>query len=410
MTSIVDRPSAVITGVLWLSVAAGAADQQAAPKVFSPDPAELAGIKAKLAADGGTLRPALDRLIGEARQALRQRPLSVLDKQKSVAGAGPNDYVSFAPYFWPDPAQPDGLPYARIDGRHNGALVAQGDRVNFGAVKRAVSALALGYYFTGDAAYAERAAALVRAWFLDPKTGMNPHLNFAQAVPGGVTGRPQGLIEFRDMPQLVDALGLLEANPAWTDADRAAMRDWLGRYYDWLTTSPIGTGEGRTTNNHATWYDVQVMSLALYLGKTADARRVAEQFGVRRIAAQVRPDGRQPRELGRVNSWGYSAFNVSAMLTMAELSERVGVDVWHYKSADGRSLRAALDYLTPYLDGRRKWPHGRDGSPSAKPADLAGTLIRAVRGLGPEPYQALLEALPRSASETQSARLLHARP
>src|SRR5262249_4287316 len=150
---------------------------------------------------------------------------SVRDKKKSVAGADPLDYVSFAPYFWPNPDTPDGLPYVRRDGRHNDELVRQGDREHFGAVKHAVYALALGYYFTGDAKYAEHAAVLLRAWFLDARTRMNPHLNHAQAVPGGATGRPAGLIEFRDMPQLVDALGLLEASTVWTEADRKAMRD-----------------------------------------------------------------------------------------------------------------------------------------------------------------------------------------
>src|SRR5262249_45088845 len=233
----------------------------------------------------------------------------------------------------------------RRDGRHNDELVRQGDREHFGAVKHAVYALALGYYFTGDAKYAEHAAVLLRAWFLDARTRMNPHLNHAQAVPGGATGRPAGLSEFRDMPQLVDALGLLEASTVWTEADRKAMRDWLDRYYAWLTTSPIGQGEDRAGNNHGTWYDVQVTAVALYLGKTADARRVAERFGERRIAAQVQPDGSQPRELARVNSWGYSAFNVTAMLSMAELAERAGVDLWTFRTADGRSIRSALDYL-----------------------------------------------------------------
>jgi hypothetical protein len=265
----------------------------------------------------------------------------------------------------------------------------------------------LAYYFTDDARYAEHAAVLLRTWFLDPRTRMNPHLEHAQAIPGGETGRPTGLIEFRDMPQLVDALGLLETAPAWTEADRQGMRAWLTQYYDWLTTSRLGRGEDGAGNNHGCWYDVQVTALALFLGKTDDARRVAEQFGERRIAVQVRPDGSQPRELARANSWGYSVFNVAAMMTMAEMSERVGVELWRFQTADGRSLRAALDYLTPYLDGKRKWPHVHGSGHPVHPAELAGPLIRATRGLGPEPYEKLLKSLPRSAWESRRERLVH---
>jgi hypothetical protein len=254
-------PWAVVLGMSLLPgvvPVAGAADRPEEPRVMSAGPAELAAVKARLAAGDKALRPALDRLIEDADEALRQRPLSVLDKKKSVAGADPHDYVSYAPYFWPNPDKPDGLPYVRRDGRHNHELVSQGDRNNFGDVKQAVETLALAYYFTGKAKYAEHAAALLRAWFLDPATRMNPNLDHGQAVPGGAAGRPEGVLEFRDMPQFVDALGLLEAAPAWTEADCKAMHAWLGRYYEWLTTSAVARGEERAENNHGTWYDVQV--------------------------------------------------------------------------------------------------------------------------------------------------------
>jgi Alginate lyase len=401
---------AVVLAVALLAAVVQGGDKAAPPKVVSSNPAEVAAIKARLAKGTGPLKPALDRVIASADRALQQRPLSVLDRKKSVAGADAHDYVSFAPYFWPHPDKSDGLPYVRKDGKHNDELIRQGDRVNFGAVKQAVYALALGYYFTGDEKYAEHAAPLLRAWFLDPKTRMNPNLDHAQAIPGGVAGRPAGLIEFRDMPQLVDALGLLEPSRAWTEADRTAMRQWLGAYYAWVTTSPIGKGEAQATNNHGTWYDVQVMALALYLGKTDDARRLAEQFGERRIAAQVKPDGSQPRELGRVNSWGYSVFNVSAMLTMAELAEGIGVDVWKYEGPDRQSIRLALDYLTPNLDRGKKWTAGGGKEYPVKPENLAGPLLRAARGLDAPAYAKLAVSLPRSAWEGVPERLLHARP
>jgi hypothetical protein len=34
--------------------------------------------------------------------------------------------------------------------------------------------------------------------------------------------------------------------------------------------------------------------------------------------------------------------------------------MWKYQAADARSIRTALDYLTAYLDGKQKWPHGND--------------------------------------------------
>jgi hypothetical protein len=391
-------------------VSAGAvAPGQGGPHVISCRPDDLAAAKASLASGDKRLAPALEQLLRDADRALRQAPLSVLDKTQSVAGADLRDYVSYGPYWWPNPNTPDGLPYIRKDGQRNREQRDRGDAPHCGAIKGAISTLGLAYYFTDDARYARRAAVLLRAWFLDPKTGMNPNLNHAQAIPGVSDGRAAGLIEFRDLPQVLDALGLLEPSPDWSESDRQAMRAWLSEYFTWLTTSRIGLDEDRATNNHATWYDVQAAALALYLDRLDDARRIAERFGPRRIATQVEPDGTQPRELARVDSWGYSVFNVAAMISMADLGERVGVDIWQFRTRDGRSLRAALDYLTPYLQEGRQWPHGRGGSRTVKREQLSGPLLRAIRGLGPDPYERLYLSLPLSDREAHRERLLYDR-
>lgn len=44
--------------------------------------------------------------------------------------------------------------------------------------------MALLYWYTGEEKYAEHAARLARVFFLDPATRMNPHLTYAQTVPG----------------------------------------------------------------------------------------------------------------------------------------------------------------------------------------------------------------------------------
>ena len=368
------------------------AEQPPEPKVVSINPAELAAIKAKLAADAKFLRPALDRLIEDADKALKQRPLSVLDKKKSVTGADAHDYVSYAPYFWPDPDKPDGLPYVRRDGKRNYELVRHGDAPNFGAVMQAVHALAFGYYFTGDARYAEHAATLLRAWFLDPKTRMNPNLDHAQAVPGGDSGRPEGVLEFRDMPQLVDALGLLEASPAWTEADRKAMREWLGQYYQWLTTSRIGKGENEAANNHGTWYDAQVAGFALFTGDRDLAKKVIEDSKTKRIAAQIEPDGRQPLELKRTKSFDYSRGNLDGLFALATLGKQVDVDLWSFETKDGRSIRKALDWLIPYATGEKKWAY--EQIKDLQGGSLAPLLRRAAVAFHEPAYEKLLAKLP----------------
>lgn len=299
---------------------------------------------------------AVERLRAESEKLLTRRPASVLDKTLTAASGDRHDYFSFAPYWWPDPRRPDGLPYIRDDGRVNPASRQGTDRAAFGDTCAAVETLGLAFWFTGDTRYARKAATLTRTWFLDPATRMNPHLEHAQAIPGLNHGRGIGIIESRGLIGLVDGLTLLAGSDAWTPADATALRRWLADYLDWLTTSRHGRDEAAAENNHGSWYDAQVVALALALGRDDDARKLLLAVPARRIARQIEPDGRQPLELGRTKSLGYSLFNLEALLLLARLGERAGVDLWAFSTADGRSLRAALRLLAPYADPRKAWP------------------------------------------------------
>jgi hypothetical protein len=36
---------------------------------------------------------------------------------------------------------------------------------------------------------------------------------------------------------------------------------------------------------------------------------------------------------------------------------RVGMDLYHYETPDGRSIRKAQAFLQPYLRGEKRWPY-----------------------------------------------------
>jgi hypothetical protein len=233
---------------------------------------------------------------------------------------------------------------------------------------------------------------------------MNPNLNFGQAIAGRAEGRGTGIIETRGLTNLTSALAWLSSSNAWTEGDQQGMKDWLGHYLDWLLTSENGRKEASARNNHGSWYDVQVAGLALFNGDRSLARRVIDEAKKRRIALQIEPDGRQPFELARTLSFSYSLFNLEALFDLAALGDKVGVDLWHFQTCDGRSLRAALDFLAPYVDPAKTWPHPQIHEVGLEDRLALAALLRRAALVYHEPhYEELLTRLP--AKEIRANRM-----
>jgi hypothetical protein len=345
------------------------------PRIFSADSQTLAASKSALAAGDATLRPALDRLLADADRGLQRKPSSVMDKIQIPPSGDKHDYISQAPYFWRDTNSP-GVKYINRDGERNPEAEKNSDARNFATVCYDTHTLALAYYFSGDEKYAAKAAGFIRVWFLNPATRMNPNLNYGQGIPGGVEGRPAGLISTRGLAELVDAIGLIAGSKSWTTNDQQGMIAWAGDYFHWLTTSKIGLGEDAASNNHGTFYDVQAVSLALFLGKTDFAREKLLAAREKRIARQIEPDGKMPRELARTLSFNYSLFNLRAEIQLADLGHNVGVDLWHYQTADGRSILKAAEFMAQFADPDRAWPYRQIRKPDRN--ELGGLLLRVA--------------------------------
>ena len=306
---------------------------------------------------GAAVASARERQVRAAERALAAGPFSVMQKTRIPPSGDKHDFLSLAPYWWPDPARPGGMPYLRRDGEVNPESRRGTDDGPFTQMHEAVWALAEAYRLTNDERYAAGAALLLRAWFLDPATRMNPHLEYGQAVPGVNSGRGAGIIATRRLVRVIDAGRALAASPSWPANDRSGLRAWCAAYATWLRTSKNGREEAAAKNNHGTWYDAQLVALLLFTDKPDEARSVIETTSKRRLAAQIEPDGRQPEELQRTRAWSYSVMNLEGWFTIARLAGDADVDLWNYRTPDGRSLRAAFDYLVPFAEGPARWPY-----------------------------------------------------
>ena len=222
---------------------------------------------------------------------------------------------------------------------------------------------------------------------------MNPNLEYAQFIPGVNTGRGIGLIETRGFTRIVDAVGLLAGSKALTRDDERGLKDWFGKFLQWMLDSRNGREESAAKNNHGTYYDVQVTSFALFVGRTDLAKQTLEQAKQKRIAQQIEPDGRQPLELARTKAWSYSNGNLDGLMLLATLGQRVGIDLWNFQTGDGRGIRKALDFLTPVAVGKQKWAY-QEIEGGVKPESLFPLMRRAAQVYQDQPYQTLVSSVP----------------
>jgi hypothetical protein len=299
----------------------------------------------------------INSLLADADKTLTAGPYSVTVNKTKVAPSGnAHDYVSQAPYWWADPSKPDGKPYIRKDGERNPEIYLLHDDTQLNELCQAVKKLSFAFYFTGKEQYAQKAASLMDTWFIKADTKMAPNLNYAQYIPGINDGRGIGIIESRALANIPDALAMMQDSKSITDNLKGGVKQWFAEYLKWLQTSKNGTDEKGSQNNHGTFYDMQVVDFAIFTGDEKLAREVLQKRTIMRMDTQFTIDGKQPLELERTKSWGYSNMNLDGWCRLAVLADRLDIDLWHTEK-DGRGIKKCIEWLMPYLLKQKEWAY-----------------------------------------------------
>ncbi len=301
-------------------------------------------------------KTAYSKLIQDADSFLSYQPVSVMQKIDLPPSGDKHDYMSLAPYWWPDPSKADGLPYIRRDGEVNPEVKNYPDKEQMPKLCEKVNTLALAYYYSGNETYAKHAAKLMRVWFIDKETRMNPNLNFGQAVKGVTNGRAEGLIDTRQFIYALDAVKILKGSVHWTAKDEQGLQTWMSDFLHWLYTSEIGIDEMNAKNNHAVWFDAQALAIAIYIDSMDLAKKIIA-VSKERLNNQMDANGLFPLELERTTSLHYSVFILNAFNVVAELADQIGIDYFHSTTASGKNLKVAFDAIMPYLLKQKKWTY-----------------------------------------------------
>jgi Alginate lyase len=334
-----------------------------------------------------------ERILKAADAALALPPITITKYRAKLSEGGPNDYYSNGDYWWPNPNTTNGLPYVRRDGESNpGNFNAHRECVR--QLRDAVTALGAAYEITGDDRYLKKAVELLRVFFLDPKTRMNPSLQYAQAIPGVSTGRGIGIIDTLHLIGVPKAIEVMEKSPTFPPDVLTGLKMWFIDYLKWMTTSKNGHDEANAPNNHAVAYWLQVAVFAQFVGNEhwlAECRQHYEQVFV---PEQMSLNGSFPRELARTKPYGYSIFQLDNMATLCQVLSTTNDDLWTFTLPDGRGIRKAMEFLYPYLADKSKWPYRKDVEAWADWPAREPSLLFAGLAFHNQNYLNLWERLP----------------
>lgn len=314
---------------------------------------QIQQIKTAITENHDEIIPFKNQLIEFADYMLDKGPWSVTFTPSKAISGNPNDYYSEGPYWWPDPNNPDG-PYIRKDGiRNPERFIAHKQGLN--NVYQSVFYLSMAAYFLDEQKYAKKAKELIRVWFIDDKTKMNPHLNYGQAIPNKSPGRGVGIIETHRYAKLIEGFHLLFNSGFYEENDQKELKSWFNDYLKWLTTSKNGLKEKNQGNNHTTWWCAQTAAFASFVNDTSILNMTIDHAKNFLIPHQIESDGSCPLEEERTLSLFYSMFNLNAYTLICRIAENFGYDLWQFTNEKGGNIQKAVQFIYPYFLNPSEW-------------------------------------------------------
>jgi hypothetical protein len=235
---------------------------------------------------------------------------------------------------------------------------------------------------------------------------MNPHLLYAQAIKGKVTGRGIGIIDTIHLIEVARGAAILDASGAIAAADAEAVRSWFAEYMHWMMTHPYGIEEREAKNNHGACWVMQVAAFSQLVGDTAAQSYCRRRFKEVLLPGQMAVDGSFPLELKRTKPYGYSLFTLDAFATICRILSTPADDLWRFTLPDGRGMKLGMEFLFPYMRDKSAWPYARDVMYWDDWPVRQASLLFAACGLEEARYGELWKTLPPTPANEEVIRNL----
>ncbi|MDA3892701.1 MAG: alginate lyase family protein [Salinivirgaceae bacterium] len=324
-----------------------------------------------------TIEVLTENVLTEAAKNLNEKPITITSYTCDRSAGSKNDFYSEGDYWWPNPNDING-PYIRKDGLTNPDNFTEHRKAML-RLSIIVGNLTSAYLITKDTSYVSAAKTHLKAWFISDSTQMNPNLLYAQAIKGRHTGRGIGIIDAIHLIEVVKSVMIFDNNSLISEQELANINNWFTEFTLWLSTHKYGLDEMVHPNNHGTCWNMQVAMFAKFTQNDTILNFCRENFKNKLMPNQMATNGSFPLELKRTKPYGYSLFNLDAMVMNCMILSDEQNDLWNFELADGRSIQKAIAYMAPYVKDKTSWPLEPDvmyweNWPVAQPAFIFGAL------------------------------------
>ncbi len=299
-----------------------------------------------------------ESVIKNAEWAMKQEPETITSFPCERSVGGIHDFYSEGDYWWPNPEDPEGA-YIRRDGETNPDNFVS-HRLTMIRFSKIVGYLASAYLLTNDESYVERAFKHINAWFVDASTLMNPSLLYAQAIKGVVPGRGVGIIDTIHLMEVAQGILRMQNASCIDKEELEKVKDWFDKYIEWLVTHPYGIDEMNAKNNHGTCWVMQVASFAKLTENTDVLNLCRHRYKNILLPGQMAEDGSFPLEISRTKPYGYSLFNLDAMVAICQILSTDEDNLWEYTTESGLNIKKGIDFMYPFIKDKMSWPYDYD--------------------------------------------------
>jgi len=299
-----------------------------------------------------------NKIIQQADAALFEKPITVTAFSSERSKGGKHDFFSEGDYWWPDTLHPNG-PYIQRDGLTNPQNFTA-HRLAMIRFSKVVGNLTSAYILTKNTKYSNAAMGHLKAWFIDTATLMNPSLLYGQAITRKVSGRGIGVIDMIQMVEVAQSVSVLEKSSLINNKDISDIKNWFTQYLKWVTTHSYGIDEREAKNNHGTCWVMQVAVFAKLVGDTSLLSYCNNRFKTVLLPSQMAPNGSFPLEIKRTKPYGYSLFNLDAMVTLASVLSTQKENLFDFIGTGNVSIKKGIEFMFPFIVNKASWPYEKD--------------------------------------------------